>query len=371
MFQRRRNQMSKRTSAVFLLALAAVLLALVAAGCAGDDDDESAGQEGGTTAATTGEEPRENVELTVTIPFPSGVAFYPLFVAEDRGYFEEEGLSVDVQPVDGSGATLQQLLAGSADVALPSPGPFMQGVARGNDLVSVYTLYQQNVFSVQTLADSDVQSLADLEGQTVGVGALDGGETPFVKAALSEEAGLEEGDYKLLAVGDGGAASVALRRGDVAAYAAAFPDVATMRLRGLDLRNLLPETFQSFFDSLVVVERSFVEDNPEAVAGLGRALAKATVWGMENPEGVLDITGKSFPEENEDRDFTLALLKETQSLYELPDGAESRWGEAREEAVERYMNFLVEQGELEQPVDTDIFVNDFVDQYNDFDEAGL
>lgn len=360
-----------RGKSLKFLLLMALALALVAAGCGGDDDDESAGQEAGTTAATTGEEPRETLELTVTIPFPSGVAFYPLFVAEDRGYFEEEGLSVDVQPVDGSGATLQQLLAGSADVALPSPGPFMQGVARGNDLVSVYTLYQQNVFSVQTLADSDVQSLADLEGQTVGVGALDGGETPFVKAALSEEAGLEEGDYKLLAVGDGGAASVALRRGEVAAYAAAFPDVATMRLRGLDLRNLLPETFQSFFDSLVVVESSFVEDNPEAVAGLGRALAKATVWGMENPEGVLDITGKSFPEENEDRDFTLALLKETQSLYELPDGAEGRWGEAREEAVERYMNFLVEQGELEQPVDTDIFVNDFVDQYNDFDEAGL
>lgn len=347
-------------------ALAAALLAL-AVGCGGEEE-EGEETEGAATTATAAE--KEPLALTATIPFPSGVAFYPLFVAQERGYFEEEGLSVEVQPVDGSGATIQQLLAGNADFALPSPGPFMQSVARGADIVSVYTLYQQNVFSVQTLADSDVQSLADLRGKTVGVGALDGGETPFVKAALSEEAGLKERDYKLLAVGDGGSATVALRRGEAAAYAAAFPDVAIMRLRGLELRNLLPPEFQSFFDSLVVLPREFVDENPEAVEGLGRALAKATVWGLDNPEGVVDITTKSFPEEAEDREFTLALLKETQSLYRLPSGEED-WGFADPEAVERYMGFLVEQGELEEPVDADVFVNDFVEEYNDFDRGGL
>ena len=351
-----------------LLILLVAALTAIGAGCGGDDDG-AADQTPATTATTT--EERETIELTATIPFPSGVAFYPLYVAQARGYFEEEGLSVKVEPVDGSGATLQQLLAGNADFALPSPGPFMQSVARDADLISVYTLYQQNVFSVQTLDDSEIQSLADLKGKTVGVGALDGGETPFVKAALAEAAGLKEGDYKLLAVGDGGAATVALQRGDVAAYAAAFPDVAIMRLRGLELRNLLPDDFQSFFDSLVVVQRDFAADNPDAIAGLGRALAKATVWGLENPEGVVDITSKAFPEEADDREFTIALLKETQSLYELPGGEDDKWGYAEPGAVERYMSFLVEQGELKEPVDTGIFVNEHVDEYNDFDRGGL
>jgi NitT/TauT family transport system substrate-binding protein len=342
--------------------IALCLLVLVGAACNGEGD----------TAAQDGEEAQEIRELTALIPFPSGAVFYPLFVAQDRGYFEEEGLSVTTEAVDGSGQILQQMLAGQAEIGFPSPGPFMSSVLEGSDLVSVYTLFQSNVFSLQTLADSDVQSLADLEGTTVGVGTIEGGETPFVRAVLSEEAGLEEGpDYEILAVGDGGTAAVGLDRGEISAYAAAFPDVAIMRLRGLELRNLLPEGFQSFFDSLVVVERAFMDQDPEVIEGFGRAIAKATVWGMENPEGVLDITAEHFPEEAEDREFTLALLQETMTLFELPAEANGQWGFAVPESVERYMGFLVEQGELAEPVDTSVFVNDFVEVYNAFDPAEL
>lgn len=335
-----------------LLLLATLLL--VTAGCGGDD-------EGGG----------ETTKLTVTIPFPSGAVFYPLFVAQENGYFEEEGIEVTVEPVDGSGATIQQLSAGQAQVAVPSPGPFMQAVARGEDLRSVYTLYQSNVFSVQVPADSEVQSLADLEGKTVGVGALDGGETPFVKAALKEAAGLEEGDYELLAVGDGGQAAVALNRGDVDAYASAFVDVAIMKLRGVELRNILPEEFQNFFDTVFVFKSDFVEENANVIEGFGRAIAKGTVWGLDNAAGVVEITSKFFPEEAEDKAFTQALVEETSTLYELPDETDGKWGYSVPEFVERYMNFLVEQGELEEPVDTDIFSNDHVDEYNDFDEDEL
>ena len=92
------------------------------------------------------------------------------------------------------------------------------------------------------------------------------------------------------------------------------------------------------------------------------------MWGWDNAAAVVDITSKSFPEEAEDKEFTQALVEETQMLYELPDEADGQWGTAVPEFVERYMNFLVDQGELEEPVDPDVFVNDYVDAYNDFDE---
>lgn len=321
----------------------------------------------GESAARTG----EVTELTAVIPFPSGAVFYPLFVAQERGYLEQEGLSLQVEAVDGSGAVLQQVLAGQAQVGLPSPGPFMSAVQEGATLVSVYTLFQSNVFALVTPQGSEVTGLEDLAGQTIGVGTIEGGETKFVRALLSEAADLSEGDYELLAVGDGGSALTGLEGGDIVAYAASFADVAIMNLRGMELENLVPGDFQSFFDSLVVMDGAFAEENPEMVAGLGRALAKATVWGLDNPDGVLDITGEYYPEENEDREFTAALLTETQALFALPDAADGQWGYAVPDAVERYMNFLVEQGELAEPVDTAIFVNDYVEQYNDFDPAEL
>jgi NitT/TauT family transport system substrate-binding protein len=344
-----------------VIVLMTVMIA-IGAGCGGDDDDDGGGGGGGGGGEIT--------ELTGTIPFPSGIVFYPLYVAEDKGYFEEEGISVRVQPLEGSGPVIQQVITGQADFGLGTPSDTMSAVLEGADLTSIYTLYQSNVFSVVTEADSDVDTLADLEGETIGVGSKEGGETDFLKALLSAEHGWQEGeDYELLAVGDGGSATVAIEGGDVPAYAASFPDVAIMRLRGLELRNIVPSNFQGFFDSTVVMQSDFVNKNPDLIEGLGRALAKATIFGLENPEETLDITAKAFPEEAGDRDFALALLKETQSLFELPPSAEGRYGYADPEAVRGVTNYLVETGQLQEAPGGDIFTNEFVDEFNDFDRS--
>jgi NitT/TauT family transport system substrate-binding protein len=351
----------------------------IAAGCPPDTD---VGGDAGTTAAPqvgetdpgagadddgeVGRAEGELTPLTATIPFPSCVVFYPLYVAEDRGYFAEEGLTVTVEAVDGSGAVLQALLSDRADIGLPSPGPFLQAVNEGADLRSFYTLFQSNVFALVTLAGSEIASLEDLRGTTIGVGTIDGGEVPFVKAMLAEEAGLTDADYELLAVGDGGTAAVALQNGQVAAYAAAFPDVAIMRLQGLELRDLISEEFQSFFDSLLVARTSMLEEQPEVIEGVGRAVARATQWGFDNPDQVVDVTSKFCPEEAQDEELTRAFLNETIRLFELPPEADGRFGYAVPEHVERYVSFLVEQGELDEAPDTSVFVNDFVDAYNDF-----
>lgn len=347
--------MTRRWNLALAIGVAAV--ALVAAACGGDDDGGGGGD-------------GEIEQLTATIPFPSGIAFYPLFVAEEKGYFEEEGLSVEAQPVDGSGPAIQQVLTERAEMALGSPSDTMSAVLEGADLTSVYTLYQSNVFSVVTEADSEVTEVGQLEGETIGVGTKEGGETDFLKALLAGEEGLQEGpDYELLAVGDGGSATVAIENGEVPAYAASFADVAIMRLRGLELRNIVPDDFQEFFDSTVVMRTEYVDQNPEQIEGLGRALAKATVFGMENPEETFDIIAEAFPEEAGDREFGLALLEETQSLFELPPAADGQWGFADPEAVEGVTDFLVETGQLPEAPEGEIFTNEHVEAFNDFDEG--
>lgn len=350
-------RMSSRSILGIAIAVTAAV-AVLGVGCGDDDDDEGGGGDG------------EITELTATIPFPSGIVFYPLYVAEANGYFEEEGLSVEVQAVDGSGPALQQVLTGRADFALATPSDTMAAILEGADLTSVYTMYQSNVFSVVVEPGEGVEEIADLEGETIGVGSKEGGETDFLTALLAaEEDWQQDEDYDLLAVGDGGSATVALRGDDVPAYAASFPDVAIMRLRGLELENIVPETFQGFFDSTVTMETSYIEENPELIEGLGRALAKATVFGFENPEETLDITGEAFPEEIDDREFALALLEETQSLFELPACTDGQYGYACEEAVQGVIDYLVETGQLPEPVDPGVFSNEFVEAYNDFDQS--
>lgn len=340
----------------FLATIAAVALVATAAGCGGDDE---AADEGGTTA------------ITVTTPFPSCLAFFPVYVAVERGYFADEGLDVTVEPLDGSGAAIQAVQAGRAQIAMPSPGPFMQAVERGGELQNVYTMYQGDIFSVVVPADSDIQSIDELEGTKIGIGSPDGGEVAYVKSLLSEAAGLDEADFELITVGDGGSAAVALERGEVVAYSAAFIDIAIMRERGLDLRALTDPDYPTGIDSLAVAQDEWVEENEDAVKGYGRALAKGTTWALENREGTVDVCAKSFPDETGDRPFALAFLDEVVTLTNLPPEADGQYGYSPVEALERFRDFLVEQGELEEPVDLEIFNNDFLDDYNDFEPGDL
>ena len=349
----RRKMCAATTGVVALLA--------ALAGCGGDDDAE--GEEGAR--------PAEQTSVTVATPFPSCLAFFPVYVAIERGYFADEGLDVQVEPLDGSGATIQAVQSDRAQIAMPSPGPFMQAVARGAELQNFYTMYQGDIFSVVVPGDSDIREISELEGEKIGIGSPDGGEVAYVKSLLSEAADLEEGDYELVTVGDGGSAAVALERGDVVAYSAAFIDIAIMRQRGLDLRALQDPDYPTGTDSLAVSKNEWVEENEEAVKGYGRALAKATTWAVENREETVDACAKSFPDETSDRPFALAVLDEVITLTNLPPEADGQYGYSPVESLERYRDFLVEQGELEEKVDLEIFNNDYLDDYNDFDEGDL
>jgi hypothetical protein len=62
-------------------------------------------------------------KVTMALPGSSAIAWYPIFVAKDKGFFKDEGLDVTVQSIDGSGPVLQAMTAGGRSSALPDPGP--------------------------------------------------------------------------------------------------------------------------------------------------------------------------------------------------------------------------------------------------------
>ncbi len=218
--------------------------------------------------------------ITVAVPNPSAVTWAPMWAAIGEGYFEDEGLILDVQAVDGSSSVLQAMSSGQAEIGAPGPGPVLGARARGLDVVFIYNLYPKSVFGLLVPADSDYQEPADLAGEVIGVGTADGAEVSFAEAILSG-AGMSRGeDYTFLPVGDGGTAAVAFLREEVEAYAGAISDSAILASRGIDLREITPDEYLGFFGNGYAVLESYLAENPEVVEGFGRALVR----GMEDEE---------------------------------------------------------------------------------------
>lgn len=307
-------------------------------------------------------------EITFVQPSPSAINSFPVYVAIGEGYFEDEGLKVNVESVNGSAAVLQALTSGQAQFGRPGPGPVLNARARGVDVVFIYNQMPKSSFGIVVEEDSPYQSPVDLKGQVIGVGTADGAEVSFARGILNS-LGLREGeDYTFLTVGDGGPATAAFTRDDIKAYAASTADAAILNQRGLAVRDITPEEFLSFFGNGYATMRSTIEQDPELVEGFGRAIVRAQNFAMDeaNRASVLAHLKAGMPQESEDPEFAEALF-EAVLAKTIPLDLSHGWGYQDPAHWERWHQSVVETGDLEQPLpDLEAaYTNEFVPAWNE------
>jgi NitT/TauT family transport system substrate-binding protein len=313
-------------------------------------------------------------EVRIALPFLNGVS-YPYFsVAEEMGYAAEEGITFDLKVTQGSAASYQLLVAGQVDFALTQPAQVLNGVARGSDIVSIYTAYQGSPFQFVTPSDSAYRKLTDLKGTKVGISSLAGGQYTYVLAML-KSAGLTVGpgkDIELADVGRGGAAAVALKDKRIAAYSGANTDIMRIEAAGIPLRQFNEGPAAKFFSDSLVAHRAALQKDPKTAIAVGRAIAKATVYCVANVEACWKMVAKRVPDEARDVDFTHRKLIATLALHRLPAEAQGKWGYQRAEAWQAIEQYLLDSGQLEKEVPvTGAFTNRYLDEINEFDSASI
>lgn len=351
------RQSSRRARAVRPLAIfAAASMALTLMACTAPDGGD--GGEGDSEELTS---------LVFALPNQRSIQYHPFYIADELGYFEENGLDVTIEIVSGSSATVQQVIAGNIDVAMTVASAASQGVAQGNDLTWIYSYFYRNIFDFVVPDDSDVQDISDLKGGIIGVSDLSGGEVPEIRAIMSE-AGLIDGvDYTIQPVGEGGALTLtALQDGTVDAYSSSVFDVASIEGAGLPLRSVMPELFV-FSPSLgIVATTDTFENRHDDLIGFVNAVQRADAWAQENEAEANEIAEKYGPELYEDPAIAEAFWATTMNSKTPPDSLGDRpMGSNDLDGWEHLMDALAqateeEGGIPEGTVDLDSFLDDTV-----------
>jgi NitT/TauT family transport system substrate-binding protein len=312
---------------------------------------------------------KEMQQITFLLPFIRTIAFYPVFVADEMGYFAEEGLEVDIQPTDGSSFVVQQVAAGRAEAGLAGTAAVLNGMEEGLDFVDVMRWMWNQTFPLITSADSGVASVEDLRGKVVGISDAAGGDVPALEAYL-RSAGLEPRvDVDLLPVGENVPTIMqAFENGQIAAYSSSWNRNISFRAAGFDLVDLTPESFQQLPAEDVVVPASLAEENPELVAGLCRAIAKGMLVGLEHPETALAIMQKVSPEEHDDTAYAWLYMEGAQETVRPPMQDGKYYFGVFD--FDQWQTFADLSGEVEFTL-SDFLTNDFVDEINNFDYEGV
>jgi NitT/TauT family transport system substrate-binding protein len=369
---------------------------LVVASCGDDDVDSTEATEstdGATTTAADGEatstaavgattttsaaaagaqacaeEDGSLRQTSILLPFPFAVPFFPFFVAQSRGYFEDEGLEVTVDSADGSATVVQQVAAENVDFGVADPGPTIDAVTAGQELTVVYVYQSGLIYALVTPEGSPFTEIADLAGETVGVSEATAGEVPFLEGLLATNGVDPDTDVEIVETGGGASTAAAFDGDDIVAYFSDYFNVIELGFE-MPLTEFDLGEFGLLHGASVVVRDDLIESDPELIGCVTRALARATEFTFASPEAALIEIGTAFPDQVTDPEgFDLLAITETiarTGQYEESDG---RWGYNRPASWQGYVDLLTARGELTEAVDPTMFyTNDFIDQANDFD----
>jgi NitT/TauT family transport system substrate-binding protein len=315
----------------------------------------------GPTAAAAAE------KVKVTVP-AAAVTFAALYHAKTTGYFEQEGLDVEIVTVPGGGS-LQALIARDAQVCLTPATYQMQAYEKGQPLLATATILNRNAINVVMHKDAakekgvtDKSPLADkikaLKGLKVS-GVAVGSFSYQVMLYYLLKAGLDpQKDVQMIGIGAGPAMVLALEQRKIDAFATGtpIPDAAVARGVGLMVvDNAAGEDpdFSEFVMNAVVVHPEYAKSNGDTIRKFNRALHKASNWLLDQPAQAGVASMKPFLGRLDDKVILEGLQKTRLGIPRTP--------RISERAVTLTEDFLLKIGALKARIGYDKLVtNEFL-----------
>jgi len=291
------------------------------------------------------------------------------------GYWKAEGLDVEVTTLDGSTAGLQQLAAGNIQFATVGPEVAMIAREKGVKVKSFYVVSGVTIFRVVVPRDSTIQTVGDLRGKSIGVSALSSGAVPVAKALLASGGLDPDKDVKWVGVGTGAPAAIALNQKNVDAMALWGDFQAGLENRGLQFREITAPFMKELLGQVVIARDDFLAEHPGIAAAFARGLAKATLFGLSNPEAAVRIHWKMYPQSRPAVSDDARALREAIHVFNarfdtqrIDNREDKRWGASTDAQWNRLHAIYKEQKLIQGTVDVhDVFTTSLIDDVNRFD----
>jgi len=274
----------------------------------------------------------------IVITYPSrSIASVDLYIAQERGFFHQEGLLADVVQVRGNiGVTA--LLSGDAH-AVNNVGTLIRAIERSDLPAKVITQsLKKNLFWLVT--KPEVKSLSDLKGKIFGTTTF-GGAQHLAAARLLQKAGINpDKDITVVIGGDVPAQLQSLMSGAIQLAALSPPTVILARDKfKLKIHGSTLDDLPNLQNGLAFSEK-VLREKRELVKRILRARSRAHRYFWENERGTAEVLANYLKVE-----LPIAL-----ESYRLARPAFTTNGLATDKEVEDFLRSDAEVLKLKEPV---------------------
>ncbi|WP_395516796.1 ABC transporter substrate-binding protein [Pseudorhizobium flavum] len=227
------------------------------------------------------------IKFTLDWKFEGPAAGFLL--AADKGYFKEEGLDVTIDTGNGSVEAIPRVATGTYQMGFGDINSLIKFLDEdpSQKVKAVMMVYERPTFAVVGRKSLGVtEDPKSLEGKKLGAPPPDGAFAQW--KAFTQAAGIDESNITIESIGFP-VREPMLAKGDVdAVFGFAFSVILNLKAQGIgddDIATILmAENGLNLYGNAILVNTDFAAENPEAVKGFLRALAKGFADAVANPE---------------------------------------------------------------------------------------
>jgi len=256
------------------------------------------------------------------IPFKFGISapvvtILPVWMAESAGFYEQEGLKVEVINMEGGSKGIQVLLSGNIQGMHVGVAPIVLANKAGADLRAITSTINTIPFTIFT--KPEIKTPQDLKGKNIGISSF-GAETDIAVTLMLQKFGMDRKDVAISQLGGSSKRLGALLAGRVDAVPLIEPTVTIAKEKGFNpLMDLAAAKTPWIFDS-VVVTKSYLDQHPDVLKRFVRAYLRAAYLVLSDEKRGKEEIAKRF--KTKDPKVIDATYKDFQRTMPL-DGAPS------------------------------------------------
>lgn len=290
----------------------------------------------------------------ITVGYVAVSIFAPVFVAKDKGYYAEQGLDIDLEPLPGGSDMVSLTATGRFQAGIGGVGPaFWNAMARGLPLKVIAPGHAEGnpvatplMISKKDCESGKITKIADLKGKKVAVNARGATEYWLDQALRTGGLTINDIDLQTLAFPN---AVAALKSGAIAASMVGEPLATQAEQQGIAVRLATDFPVQDVQPTAIFANSDWVKDYPDQVQGFVTAYLKAC----------RDLSGAGFKQPD-----NLAIIQKYTKVPAslIADAVQPVFavdGQINIEGLNKLQTFFRQRGQLDYKQDLD--PNSFID----------
>lgn len=266
------------------------------------------------------EDQGENDSLTLQLKWIEQAQFMGFLVAQELGYYEEEGIDMEILPGGVGINPVDVLVAGDADVAVAWTGNVLPAISQGEDLVNIGQGMQRSAMRLMALKSSGIEKPEDIRGKKIGTWPGGNELEPY---AFIEMQGLDK-DRDVTLVNQNFDMNQLLNEEIDIASAMIYNEYWLPMEAGYSEDDFtvfdMEEEGAGMLQDALFVQREFLENNEDLLVRFMRATIKGWEYAIANPEESVDLMGLDFTQNDVTaKDHQIRMAQETAKLYDADD----------------------------------------------------